>query len=575
MFGRLPFLHRRRPQGLVEEESLDVKPPPAKKAKTVHDKNGNDEGRGESNDDKTDEALALMRDCVFLNQHLLQHVVSFVDAHGELQLAAVCRKFFVFFHERAGVRLDTIIAEADPNQQDSFLERIIDRAYTALSPKDCQRLSNVDKKPSWLESWVTWWRGEQPHRTWEPYRNYLQCAYTVPADLQEGMRFGPSCSYRNCLYCLAARGAVITYDAEPKMVGANYTCIPEVNSLSNGYDFNLDNMWYCAPNDDNRNNKKGYLVLRHQQFPLSRPPSFRIMDLSQTNQDVGRGEGKPGINQTLVAPSDRFYPEDGSGFRGEVVVSEHDALVFFVGMFDGAMFIESYDMNSRLVASTCKTVGAGAASPQYIFTHSVVTKGKLVVVLYSEQSRQDNTDYGLGIYAFDCRDLSFCEYTPLFSTDGMYSPRMSEDWMFYVLEGKQEHAVEIKGGKVWQPVMIDLGDTCNVLLVAGKYLYASNYPTPRDHEGNPNEHERNIEIAQFDLSTGSKIRTLKTSIPWSFQDDGSAHLPLAGANNGRPRRLRRMIANAHIVGNKVVFLLTSQGSHKNSIVAFVLPPEQM
>ena len=76
---------------------------------------------------------------------------------------------------------------------------------------------------------------------------------------------------------------------------------------------------------------------------------------------------------------------------------------------------------------------------------------------------------------------------------------------------------------------------------------------------NPDEHDGNIEIDHFDILTGNKIRTLKTGIPMMVDDDESGH------------HIHRMMADAHVVGDKVVFLISSVGSHINSVVTFAVP----
>ena len=107
----------------------------------------------------------------------------------------------------------------------------------------------------------------------------------------------------------------------------------------------------------------------------------------------------------------------------------------------------------------------------------------------------------------------------------------------------------ITGGHLGQERKINLADRCNELLVKGNHLYTCD----------PDEREGTIQIDQFDMITGNKIRTLDTKLPWMVVDDDGD-------------LIHRMMSNAHVVGNGVVFLITSVGSHINTIVTFALPP---
>ena len=548
-----------------DDDDDALKQPPTKKIKTGHNNNNDSGGERRLVDPSKNEAVILARKAVFSIPSLLENIVESLDNRDELQLAACDCQLYLFFATRASVRFASIYGEADPDQQSPFVCRTFLLAESALPVDDRPRLVTKPKPSHWQSMWM-WLRGERrPPRWLKPNRYLLQSAYMVPVDLQEGFLFGPSCSYGDRLYCLAAAGIVVTMDAEPKPLAYHWTRQAEPSPLSLGYTYIFDKLWYCTTSTTttNNNNSKGFLVLKHQP-DLRRGHDIRVMDLSQTNQDIDRADSKTGMDHRRITPSGTFYTESGR-LQGEVVVSERDGLIFFVGGFDGTLSIESYDMTGQLVALTRKVAEVrGFESHEYRNTISVVTQHKLVVVYHTENPVNDSvTDYGFGIYVFDCYDLSFCGYTPLFGNYEIYATSISKDWLFYHRpEMQSQFALRITGGNVGQSTAMDLGNSHNDVLIAGNHIYAH---TSRE--------EGNIEFDQFDLLTGNKIRTLRTGIPWNFDDDGTAFLPLAGpAVDGEVRRLSRTVAKAHVVGNKVVFLISSVGSAKNTIVTFALPP---
>uniref|UniRef100_A0A7S3L357 Uncharacterized protein n=1 Tax=Amphora coffeiformis TaxID=265554 RepID=A0A7S3L357_9STRA len=285
-----------------------------------------------------------------------------------------------------------------------------------------------------------------------PIRYLLQCAYMVPVDLQAGFDFGPSCFYGERMYFLAAVGVVVIMDAEPKAVDLHYTKQAEGGFLTPSYSYIFDKLWYCATNNKNNdNNGKGYLVLKHH-INFRRGYKILVMDLSQTNKDVGRGDSKTGIAHRRITPTDTFHAEDGR-IRGQILVSDRDSLIFFVGTLDGSLSIESYDMTGHLVASARRVAGVGGIRGAQ--TSSVVTHDKLVVVYHTEEGNDDVTDYGFGIYVFGCHDLSFCGYTPLFCKYGIYGTRISENWISYRRLGTQnDFALRLTGGNVGQAIAL-------------------------------------------------------------------------------------------------------------------------
>ena len=97
--------------------------------------------------------------------------------------------------------------------------------------------------------------------------------------------------------------------------------------------------------------------------------------------------------------------------------------------------------------------------------------------------------------------------------------------------------------------MIPYFERSTALVVAGTQLYRYN----------PDERDGTIQIDQFDILSGRKIITLDTFVPWMAVDDEGD-------------RIHRMISKAHVVGNRLVLLITSVGSHINHIVTFSLSP---
>jgi hypothetical protein len=135
---------------------------------------------------------------------------------------------------------------------------------------------------------------------------------------------------------------------------------------------------------------------------------------------------------------------------------------------------------------------------------------------------------------------------------------ITPSWIAFHVPGTSHiKVVQITGGRVGHQGQIDLGNRCNILVTTEKSIYTYN----------PDEHDGNIEIDEFNLFTGAKVRTLDTKIPWvtwvhhrENADDGYRFISV-----------HRMVADAHAVGNKLVVLISSVGSMLNTIVTFPLP----
>ena len=342
------------------------------------------------------------------------------------------------------------------------------------------------------------------------------------------------------LTCLAPRGALVTLNPVTGVAG------PLLFTREEWYSFITDQLWYCKPGNSNDDGDKGLLVLQHNGW---QPFEYcSVLDLAKNNEDIGRPV--PGIDQSRIALSQAFR-DDFEGL-GDMTVSSEHALIFFVANDrQGRIGLESYNARTgQHVASTRRQVGSPTPSlrPRTTMTFS---HDKLVVAYNTEEEdRGPATDYGFGIYVFHCHDLSFCHYVPMFQDSPVYvhGKVSTEDWLTYDKPHSNiTTAVQITGGTVRHVSEIELGASPTILLVTATSVYAYD----------PDKREGDIEIVQFDIFTGNKIRTLETGIPWMVPDEDRTH---------------RMVADAHVVQNQVVILISSVGSHVNSIVTFALPP---
>ena len=114
-----------------KDDDEPAKQPPTKKIKTEN--TNAHEDRGPEVDPGT---VILARQAVFSNHLLLENVSSFLNNHEELQFAACEIRLYVFFHNRAKTRFESILDAADPDQKSAFVLRVHRRAANALSVSD-------------------------------------------------------------------------------------------------------------------------------------------------------------------------------------------------------------------------------------------------------------------------------------------------------------------------------------------------------------------------------------------------------------------------------------------------------
>lgn len=527
-----------------------------------------------------------------LKDDILHNITSFIDPVDELPLALTCKAFYFALSHRAMIRFKVHTEVLVTERPEIYRMRVLGKGMDML--RDClheffnnddndnntdnNNNNNNESLPSYVNPTLGLlkaiiaaheqgdsllssgdWNDEK--HQWIPFRFLLHCSYSVPVQRASlGPAFGAStpAAGPHGLAWIMARGALMILDLSTLDVTlmeltreANPTRVPELAPPR--YCFIFDKLWYCQDS--------GKFVLKHGAAHEHEVHSVRLLDPTRTNEDIGRGPGVAGIDQQFIHTTAAFQ----ACTRPGVSVSTEHGLVFFVAHKEnGSLYMESYETtHGQMVASTThaavKRFPPGS-DPRYFFcTRIIVSRDKLLVAVYVEEAGPF-PDAGFGIYVFDCRSLSFLSYTPMFEETGVSIEKVSADWLVYAPEGRgplRSSAVKITGGNinndnnVIEPLgEIDLGQRSAVLLVTSTSIYGYD----------PDEREGTIQIDEFDIRSGKKVRTLDTGVDWVVPDEDDDDHPY-----------QRMMANAMVVGKRLVFLISSVGSHINTMVTFALP----
>ena len=486
-----------------------------------------------------------------------ENVVCFLDDKSARNLAACSFDFYSVFRESAV----KCLARMSLSSTDDFSHRAITNKKVVL------RL-NEPRMSIW-ESIASWWRGPKvPPRTETPWRYILQYAYTIPLLRVKGFAMGPACncSVNGKEYLLTLIGGtagigglIVRQYAEKADDDDEYLSIlcgthtdEAPPSILQGYCSIADKIWWC-PSPASSSGPAGHLVLSHA-FGL-RPLRVATIDLSENDEDIVLSDNSvvKGAKQQYIVPHGDERPEDARYDRDHIIVSESDGRLYFVRFVEehDSLLISCHDVQSgRLLASKSHRV---PKSPRFAI-EGVVTKGKLVLVLNCEDERALVGNNGLGIYVFDRTDLTLSSYSPSeFGALTTAVSRISPDFVVFITwEGNTSYmsAVPISGGEIGTPRRLELGDhSCDLFVSDTNQLYMYNQD---DQEGT-------ITFDQINLVTGKKVRTLDTGLPWTVTDDEG-------------RDIHRMLSSGLTVGNLIVLLISSVGSHINSVVTFAKPP---